>query len=369
MLIDLPPRLCGRSALEDLLVHMSKLGGSDMFLLGGGEVWLSLRSQKVKITQRRVSDTEVLGLLESFYGASTKSLLGAGKRIDTAIEFERNEGMKRIRYRYRVNAVSCIRNGRNSTTITFREIPTTPPRATDIGVEQEIIDVCRATKQGLILVVGATGNGKSTLLAAVLRDQLEDPDGHRNLVTVEAPVEFVYDDIEKACSIVTQLEVPKNVESFHAGVVNSLRMAPTTILVGEARDYETVSAAIEASVTGHTVFSTVHANSVAETFQRLVAVYPEQLQHQARQDVVQALKLVVAQRLVRTVDGSRTAIREYLVVDQQVKEFLASGSNIGIDAMEMVRRFGKPMQHDIQAKYDQGQISSKEYNSLMQSYG
>lgn len=367
--VDIPPRLSGLDGLNRLLLQMSDLGGSDMFLMGGSRVWLSLFGRKEKITKRNLSEKEVIGLLQSFYGVNAPAKLGSGEPIDTAYEFIKiNDEGRKERLRFRVNAVSCLRAGRNSLTITLREIPTTPKSVKDLGVENEIINTSRQASQGLILVVGATGSGKSTLLSAVLRDQLEEEGGHRNLVTVESPIEFVYDDIIKPTSIATQLEVGRHVDSFSSGVVNSLRMAPTTILVGEARDYETVSCAVEASVTGHVVFSTVHANSVAETFQRMVSVYPEAMQLQAKNDLVQAIKLVVAQRLLITVDGKRTAIREYMTLNQKIKNEMVAAENVGIKAFEMVAKYGKPMTVDIQEKYDEGLISEPVYKAAMANY-
>lgn len=366
--VNIPPRLSGVEGLNTLLERMAELGGSDMFLMGGSQVWLSLFGKKVLLTRRNLSEKEVMGLLQAFYGVNAPAKLGSGEPIDTAYEFIKINNGRKERLRFRVNAISCLRGGRNSLTITMREIPTTPKSVNELGVESGIVDTCREAVQGLILVVGATGSGKSTLLSSILRDQLEDPDGHRNLVTVESPIEFVYDDIEKPTAFVTQLEVGKHVDSFNMGVVNSLRMAPTTILVGEARDYETVCCAVEASVTGHVVFSTVHANSVAETFQRMVAVYPEDMQSQAKYDLVQAIKLVVAQRLLVTLDGKRTAIREYMILDQNIKNQMATAGNIGVKAFEMVNKYGRPMIKDIQQKYEEGIISEAVYKTAMANY-
>lgn len=366
--VEIPQRLNKIEHLYHLLIHMAKLGGSDLFLLGGCEVWLSLYGKKVVLTKRKISEKEIMGVFQSYYGVNAPSKLGSGEPIDTAIDFTHIEDGEKKRLRFRINATSCLRGGRNSITITFREIPTCPPKASDLGVEKEILNVCRATKQGLILIVGATGSGKSTLLAAILRDQLEDITGHRNLVTIESPIEFVYDDIERPCSIITQLEVGSHTPSFSAGVENSLRMAPTTILVGESRDYETIAASVEASITGHTVYSTVHANSVAETFQRMIACYPKEMQHQAKFVLVQSIKMIIAQRLAITVDGKRTAIREVLILTQDIKEKLATSENLGVEAFKMVRLHGRPMSLDITEKYEKGIISEQEYNDLHLNY-
>ncbi|MND11574.1 Twitching mobility protein [compost metagenome] len=371
-IVDIPPRI-DSSILNSLLLHMENIGGSDLFVMGGSPVWVSRFGRKVQITKRAITDKETLIVLEGIYGDNAAAKLGTASPIDTSHEFKEeivseNGNVDVKRHRFRVNGVSCMRGGRQSFTITMRTIPTSPPTVAQIKVEDAILQSCRSSDQGLILVVGATGNGKSTLLASILRDQVEDPNGHRNLVTIEHPIEFVYDDVEKPNSFITQLEVEKHIKSFHAGVVNSLRMAPTTILIGEARDYETVTSAVEASVTGHVVFSTVHANSVAETFQRLVSVFPEEMQNQAKYDIIQALKMVVAQRLIPTVDGKRTAIREYLVMNQQIKTYLVESTNLASAAFKMVEKYGRSMMQDVEDKYRDGIISSEVYERQRVNY-
>ena len=367
--VAIPSRIGGsESDLRALLVHMNKLGGSDLFLLGGDYVWVSCKGRKIAITSRRVSDKEVQQVLQSFYGVNAPSKLGGGSPIDTSYEFFHEENGIRERLRYRVNAVGCLRNSRRSLTVTIREIPTTPPRAEDLGIEEEILKVGKQSIQGLILVVGATGNGKSTLLASMLRNLVEEKQGHNNLVTIESPIEFVYDEVEKPSSIVTQLEENRDVASFSEGVRNSLRMAPTHILVGESRDYETVSSSVEASTTGHVVFSTAHANNVAQTFQRLISTYPERLQHQARSDIVEATKMVVAQRLVKTKNGGRTAVREYLILNQEIKEILLSEDNIAAAAAKALREHGRPMSADLTDKFNAGIIDEDVYEKMLANY-
>lgn len=375
-IVNIPARATGEDTLNTMLKHMEDIGGSDLFLLGGSEAWVSRYNKKIKVTRRRLTDKEVYLIISDVYGSNAPSKLGTGYPIDTSHEFKLKDSIlpeieyetASTRHRFRVNAVSCLRNGRQSITITFRTIPTTPPSTNDIRVEDEIVEVCRSSDQGLVLVVGATGNGKSTLLASILRDQLEDPEGHKNLVTIESPIEFVYDDIVKPTSFITQLEVGRHIPSFHQGVENSLRMAPTTILIGESRDYETVNASLEASVTGHVVFSTVHANSVAETFQRLISVFPEEMKLQAKYDLVQAMKLIVAQRLINTVDGKRTAIREFLIFNQDIKNYIIEAPNMAIAVFEMVELYGKPMMADVYNKLKEGIISQEVYDRQAMNY-
>jgi len=367
-IFPIPPRCNNADVVNDLLHHMVAIGGSDLFILGSGEVWVSRYGRKVKLTERRLSDNEARDLIIAIYNTNAPSMLGAGDPINAAHEFFREENGKRQRYRFRVNAVGCLRNGRKSLTITLRTIPSLPPHWETYGVEKEIIDVTRSIDQGLILVVGATGNGKSTLLASILRDRIEGPNSHTNLVTIEHPIEFVYDEVQKDTSLVTQLQVGNDVSGFHDGVVNSLRMAPNVILVGESRDLETVQASLEAAMTGHGVFSTVHANNVPETFQRLVYVFPKDMQQQARIDVIQPMKMIVAQRLIPTVDGRRTAIRETMIFDQQDKDMMMESDNIASAAFRLVHSRGRPMVEDAKMKYEDGIISEEVYKRVLSNY-
>lgn len=371
-LINIPPRADSLDIVNQMLEHMVNINGSDLFLMGSEEVWCSRYGRKVRLTKRRLSDNEVKSLIAVIYNQNAPAMLGAGQPIDTAHEFFRevSHGFnhERIRFRFRVNAVGCLRGGRKSLTITMRSIPTNPPHWEKLGIEPLIMETSRNLDQGLILVVGATGNGKSTLLASILRDRLEGVDSHTNLVTIEKPIEFVYDEVEKASSFCTQLQVGSDVTSFHDGVVNSLRMAPNVILVGETRDLETTQASLEAAMTGHGVFSTVHANDVPSTFQRLVYVYPEEMQTQAKVDIIQPMKMVVAQRLIPTVDGGRTAIREFMVFDDQDKNTMLESKNFAGTAFNLVQSRGRPMIEDATEKYRDGIISEEWFKRIQANY-
>jgi defect-in-organelle-trafficking protein DotB len=370
--IPIPARADNAQTLDALLRQMVAINASDMFLLGSGEVCVTRYSQIHRLTRRRLSDSEVMNLLGIIYNTSAQSLLGAQTPIDTTYEFfgepTDEEGLVIPRYRFRVNAVGCLRSSRNSLTVTMRTIPSAPPHWEAYGIEKEIIDVTSKLVQGLVLMVGGTGHGKSTALASILRERVEGPGKNIVMVTIEDPIEFTYDEINTPSAIISQLQVGLNLKSFYQGVKNSLRMAPKLILVGEARDFETVQAALTVAMTGHVVYTTVHANDVASTFQRLVYTYPGNMQNQAKLDVLQPMSLVMAQRLVPTVEGKRTALREILQLDQAGKDLLLSANDLPSAAFRLLDSHGKPMVASALEKFKDGLISKDTLKMIELNY-
>jgi defect-in-organelle-trafficking protein DotB len=147
-----------------------------------------------------------------------------------------------------------------------------------------------------------------------------------------------------------------------------MRMEPQIIQISESRDMETISASLDASKSGHAVYTTVHSGSVAETLRRVVNMFPFDGRSMIQLDVVESTKMIIAQKLLKTVDGKRTAVREYLNFDQNVREILWDTDNIAKAAAETVAKFGYPMSKDIQRVFDEGLISEKEYNKQMKEY-
>jgi defect-in-organelle-trafficking protein DotB len=370
LICKLPARMTSKVHLDILLAKMVTEGASDLFLMGDEFAWVHLNSKKERISSRMITNKEISDILTDFYGINATSQLGNPKPINTDLEYKEHIGGGNlpINHRFRVNAVYGKKNGRLSIKMVIRAISASPMKAEDLDISPKIIKTCVDSQQGLILVVGGTGNGKSTTLSAILRHLIEDENSNKHIVTIEEPIEYVYDMIESPSSFVNQLEVGRCVTSFSEGLTNSLRMAPTDILIGEARDYETVLTSISASVTGHNVYSTVHANNVAETIQRMVSTFPEALQYQGQQNLIQALKMIVAQRLVPSLDGKRIALREYLVFTKEVKDKLALSKNIAQDAMALVSEFGVSMAEDAESKYNMGLISREEYERIQINY-
>lgn len=353
-----PIRLSVDSANE-ILIHCVKLGASDITLQTGEPIYAEIFGRLRKVTRRKLSNTEVGEILNEMYGPNGTAQIMSGKDVDTHYEIRPNRSE---RYRFRINATGCQVEGHDGMQITARTIPSDPPSLESMNLPQTILDAIEP-EQGVVYITGATGSGKSTLLAAIIRDIAEKAESHRKILTYESPIEFVYDSVEKTSSIVSQSEIPRHLPSFAAGVRNALRRKPRLILVGEARDSETISAVMEAAMTGHPVYTTLHSNGVAETVRRLVTTFPAEERAGRTIDIIETLRLIVSQRLLPTPDGKRVALREYLVFDEQLRDLLLDVDPINITAVvrKMVREKGRTIVADAKEKFDAGLLSERNY--------
>jgi defect in organelle trafficking protein DotB len=349
--------------MERMLEHTEKLNASDITIQTGSPVYAEVYGVLVKITNRQLSNTELGDLINAIYGPNATTQLLSGRDIDTHYEFRPNRG---VRYRYRVNATSCLVEGHDGIQITLRTIPTTPPKLETMGLPENILRAL-APQEGIVFITGATGSGKSTLLASIIRELIEKEDSNRKVLTYEAPIEFVYDEIETISSIVSQSEIPRHLPSFADGVRNALRRKPRLIMVGECRDPETISAALEAALTGHPVYTTLHTSGVAETMRRLVTSFSGEERLGRTIDILETIRLCIWQKLVPTVDGKRVALREYLVFDEEVRDKLLEGDPNEITGMtrKLVRERGQLMTVDAQIKFEQGVISERTYKLII----
>lgn len=349
--------------LNPLLSYCQGLNASDITIQTNEPVYAEVYGRLLRITNRKLSNTEVGELLNTIYGPNGTTQLLSGHDVDTHYEFRPTRGE---RFRFRVNGTGCQVEGHDGIQITLRTIPSTPPRLSTMDLSPDILNSI-APHQGVVYVTGATGSGKSTLLASIIRDISEKEDSNRKILTYEAPIEFVYDAIEMPSSVVSQSEIPRHLPSFAAGVRNALRRKPRLILVGEARDPETISAVLEAALTGHPVYTTLHSNGVAETMRRLVTTFPIDERHGRTIDIIETIRLSIWQQLVSTVDGKRVALREYLIFTEEVRDILLSAEleNITAVTRQLVKKYGQTMAVDAQRKFDAGIISERDYKVLM----
>lgn len=349
--------------MDKMLEHAESLSASDITIQTGMPIYAEVYGQLIRISNRKLSNTELGDLINSIYGPNATTQLLSGKDIDTHYEFRPNRG---VRYRYRVNGTACLVEGHDAIQITLRTIPTTPPKLETMGLPANIIEAI-APQEGIVFITGATGSGKSTLLASIIRDLIEKTDSNRKVLTYEAPIEFVYDEIETTSSVVSQSEIPRHLPSFADGVRNALRRKPRLIMVGECRDAETISAALEAALTGHPVYTTLHTSGVAETMRRLVTSFSGEERLGRTIDILETIRLCIWQKLVPTVDGKRVALREYLVFDEKVRDILLESdpNEVTTTTRKLVRERGQLMTADARSKFEQGIISERVFKLIM----
>jgi defect-in-organelle-trafficking protein DotB len=222
----------------------------------------------------------------------------------------------------------------------------------------------------MVLVTGGTGSGKSTLLSSCIRHVIEQENANSKIVTYEAPIEFIYDNIKTPSSIVSQSEVPRHVKSFSSGIESALRRKPDIILIGEARDRETIESSILAAQTGHMLYTTTHTNGVVETIRRLVSVFSSEEQESIVLDLISSIKMIVTQRLVPKITEGRLAIREYLVFTKDVKDQLykTDYQHIPNKIREIIVNNKTTMVDAAKICLDNNEISDETFQMIKRSY-
>ena len=228
----------------------------------------------------------------------------------------------------------------------IRSITAEIPNFAQLQLPESLKEVMM-TKRGLVLVVGATGSGKSTSLAAMIDHRNENSAGH--IITVEDPVEFVH---KHKKSMVTHREVGVDSHSWHNALKNTLRQAPDVILIGEIRDTETMEHAIAFAETGHLCLGTLHANNANQALDRIINFFPEERRNQLLMDLSSNMKAIISQRLVRTSDGKgRRAAIEILLNTPLIADNILKGTFHEIkEVMKKSRELG--MQTFDQALFD-----------------
>jgi twitching motility protein PilT len=223
------------------------------------------------------------------------------------------------RTRFRVNVFAQ----RGTYSIVLRVIPNKIPTVEQLGIPPQLNEIGNE-RNGIVLVTGPTGSGKSTTLAAIINKINHDQAVH--IITIEDPIEYLHPHVK---STINQREVGADTQTFSLALRAALRQAPKVILVGEMRDVETISIALEASETGHLVLSTLHTIDASKTIDRIVGVFPKNEERQIRTRFSQAFKWVVSQRLIPKEGGGRVAICEILRSTSRTKEYVQEGEREG----------------------------------------
>lgn len=254
--------------------------------------------------------------------------------------------------RFRVN----VFRQRGEVGMVLRRIPNEIPTIGKLGVP-DILSELIMNKRGLILMVGATGSGKSTTLAAMINHRNENMSGH--ILTIEDPVEFSHPNLK---AIVNQREVGVDTHSYANALKASLREAPDVILIGEIRDRETMEAALELANTGHLAISTLHANNANQAMERVINMFPQDMHKQLFMDLSLNIRAVISQRLVLAVDGKRCAAIEILINTPHIQELILKGDldEIKIAMAESGQRGMQTFDNALFNLYKEGRIELEE---------
>ena len=305
------------------LKHCADHGASDILVQGGDYAWVEIHGRQRRASTHTIKQGHLSSLISTVWQAEVENNVRAGHGADRSLELSGEElGIERGKYlRFRCNFIQGrVARIDMGYAVTMRLIPFDLPDITKMDIEQDLFEAFYPG-MGLVLVCGPTGSGKTTLQAAVYGYAgIHMPD--RKVITYEDPIEFVLGGAHWQGPQPHQAQIGRDIESFATGLRNAMRRKPSIIGIGEMRDLETVDAAIEAGLTGHLTYGTMHTESCAETINRAIQVYPPAQQSAVASRLMGCLRVIVVQRLLKTTDGKRTAIREYVIFDRELRNEL-----------------------------------------------
>jgi twitching motility protein PilU len=335
-----------KAYIHKLLTAMSKAGGSDLFVSKDFPPAMKSQGTLQPLTNQKLTGEVTRELANALMNEKQRAEFTRDLECNFAISLP---GVAR----FRVNVFMQQQN----VGMVIRTIANEIPDFAKLGLPDTLKEIIM-TKRGLVLVVGATGSGKSTSLAAMIDHRNKNSAGH--IVTVEDPVEFVHTSQQ---SLITHREVGIDTRSWHNALKNTLRQAPDVILIGEIRDTETMEHAIAFAETGHLCLGTLHSNSANQTIDRIINFFSEERRKQLLMDLSSNLRAIISQRLVKTADGKgRRAAIEILINTPIVADKLLKGEFHEIKAiMGKSRELGmKTFDYSLFELYNEGAISYDE---------
>jgi twitching motility protein PilU len=333
------------STMERILRLMAEKKASDVYLSAHSPALIKINGQCLPINNQLLPPEATRNLLAEVLPANRLQELDESGELNMAHGIE---GVGNFRF-------SAMRQ-RGTIAAVIRFIASEIPPLASLQVPMILGDLIME-KRGLLLMVGATGAGKSTTLAAMMDHRNERMSGH--ILTIEDPVEFVFKN--KKC-VVNQREVGSDTHSLQTALKNALRQAPDVILVGEIRDRETMTAAIAYAQSGHLCLATMHANNSYQALNRILSFYPVEVRPTMLGDLAAAMKAIVSQRLLRTVHGGRVPAVEVMLNTKLVSELIEKGDFSGVkEAMEKAMAEGsQTFEQDIARLIVEGVVDKKE---------
>ena len=333
--------------IDKLLQLMINKNGSDLFITADVAPSMKINGKILPVGKTPLTAEQTMRLVKGVMTPSQQKEFDKTNECQFAISDQAQQA------RFRVSAFIQ----RDMAGMILRKIENKIPTVEELRLPPALKGLAMK-KRGIILLVGATGTGKSTTLAAMIGHRNQNSHGH--IITIEDPIEFVHK--HRGC-IITQREVGIDTHSFEAGLKNTLRQAPDVILIGEIRNREVMSYAIQYAETGHLVFATLHANNANQAIDRIIHFFETSRHNQLFVDLSLNLQAIIAQQLIPTPDGKgRRAAIEILLNSQLVSDYIRKGEVHEIkDVMTRSRDSG--MQTFDQALFDlyeNGEITYKE---------
>ena len=295
--------------IEDLMEQLVDGGGSDLHIASGQPPYGRFSGELRPMRDDALAEEDCNKLIFSMLNNSQRKTLEQTWELDCAY------GLKGVA-RFRVN----VYRQKGSYAACLRALGSKIPSVELLNLPPVVLETSKRPR-GLVLVTGPTGSGKTTTLAALLDHINHTRSEH--ILTIEDPVEFVH---ESKRSLIRHREVGMHTLKFHNALRAALREDPDVILVGEIRDQDTLSTALEAAQTGHLVFGTLHTNSAVKTVERVLGMFPPEEQDSVRRSLSESLLGVIAQGLIRTTDGKRADFHDILINTDACKDYIQRGA-------------------------------------------
>jgi len=324
---------------------MADKQASDMFFTAGAPIQIKINGTVMPINNQLLESGQIKKIC---YELMTEAQV---KEFETSHEMNFAQGGGELG-NFRIN----IFQQKNTVAMVIRFVKPDVPAFDTLGLPP-ILKESIMEKLGLILIVGSTGSGKSTTMASMIDFRNSIKTGH--ILTIEDPIEFIFKNKK---SIVNQREVRVDTHSYENALISAMREAPDLLMVGEIRDRETLQSSLLFAQTGHLCMSTLHANNSYNALNRIIGFFPREARESLQVDLSIALRAVVSQRLVKTVDGKRVAAVEVMINTKHIQELIKSGEINQIkDAMEQSLSPGsKTFEQALFELYKAGRITMDE---------
>jgi twitching motility protein PilU len=331
--------------MERILRLMAEKKASDVYISAHAPTMIKINGQTIPVNTQVLPPNAPHQLLSELVTPSQMEELVETGELNLAVPLD---GVGNFR-------VSAMRQ-RGSYALVIRFVPADVPPLVSLKVPMVLGDIAME-RRGLVLIVGASGAGKSTTMAAMVDHRNENTTGH--ILTIEDPIEYIH---RNKRSVVNQREIGSDTASLQVGLKNALRQAPDVILIGEIRDRETMSAAIAYAQSGHLCLATLHASNSYQALNRILSFYPVEVRQTMLGDLAAALRAIVSQRLLRTQTGTRLPATEVLLNTPLIAELIQKADFFSVrDAIEKSLAVGsQSFEQDIARLVSEGLVSRKE---------